>query len=193
MLDLNDTGSYFVQQSHAIGRLQFAPLNGRWYLEKDKRNYSFTNASRLSTMVDVDGAMWSYTWSGSRLASLHTQSGHRLAFTYNGWGTVQYAKLTSPADAVGLTWTYDYHAPEGAGAGYVPPRLRQVTPPPGAMAGGREYLYHAAQKTLLVGIRVGGVQANTVTWDTANRRVLHIERSGVSTRSLSRTAATSPP
>lgn len=177
-LDLNDPGSYFVQKSVAMGRLQFAPLNGRWFLEKDKRNYSFSSPLRLSSVVDVDGARWTYSWQGSRLSTVTNQAGQSIAFTYNTWGTVAQAKLTSPSDTNGLTWTYAYHAPEGSGASHVPPRLKRVTPPPGAVAGAREYLYHATQKTLLVGVKIDGVQVNTVTWDTTNRRVQQIERSG---------------
>ncbi|MCB1997293.1 MAG: RHS repeat protein [Burkholderiaceae bacterium] len=176
-LDLNDPGSYYVEQSVAMGRLQFAPQNARWFLERDKRNYSFNSPSRLSSVVDVDGARWTYTWQGSKLAGVQNQAGLKIAFTYNAWNAVQQARLTSPSDTTGLTWTYAYHAPEGSGASYVPARLKQVTPPPGAVAGAREYLYHATQKTLLVGVKIDGVQVNTVTWDTTNRRVQHIERS----------------
>jgi YD repeat-containing protein len=177
--DNTDPGRYTVAQSYAMGDLRFVPFNGTWNLSKDKRNYAFTSATRLSQISDIDGRRLTYVWDNlGRLSRVENHIGSKLAFTYNSWSTVQQAKLTSPGNATDLTWTYDYHAPEGSGASYVPARLKQVTPPAGAVAGAREYLYHPTQKRLLVGVKIDGVQVSTVTWDTTNRRVLHIERSG---------------
>ena len=178
--DNTDPGSYRVQQSEAMGRLYYSTLNGRWSLDRDKQTYAFTSASQLTSITGLDGHRLTYIWQPSnRLIRIQNHLGHKLSFSYNSANVVASAKLTTPSNPTGLIWTYTYLPAEGSGSTYVPPRLKTVTPPPGASAGAREYLYESsADKKLLTGVKIDGVRTNTVNWDTTNKRVTRIVRTG---------------
>jgi hypothetical protein len=174
--DLTDPGTYTVKKAHAMGTLTYSTFNGTYWLDKDKLGHYITSTLQHAYTVSLDGSTRvTYSWNPStRLNYVENRVGHRITFDYMGGAVVRTAKLTTPADPTGKTWTFDYLPAETQSS--VPVRLWKVTPPPGAM-GQREYLYELpTAKTLLTGMLINGVRSNNFTWDTANKRVTQAAR-----------------
>ncbi|SFV04491.1 RHS repeat protein [Pseudoduganella namucuonensis] len=147
--------TYAVNGAAATGELIFT-YGSSWRLFHNKKTQTYTNGGYIQSATDVTGAVLTFSYlDGTKVGRVTNPAGQFIQLTYGGNG-----RVSTVRDTAGGIWTYAYN---GAGM------LVKVTSP-GTAPDIREYLYEAADGTLLTGLKINGQRYSRYSY-YADRRV----------------------
>jgi len=124
-----------------------------WELIRGKTTYVY-NGPYLDSITDPLGAVTSFSYVNGKLSTVTSPTGKTMQFTYGPNGRVSEVR-----DPAGQAWLYEYDA-NGM--------LSKATSP-GAAPDVREYLYEAADVTLLTGVKINGVHYSNYSYQPDRR------------------------